>query len=87
MATILNSVILNLSIYLRAHKKEPLANIYLVSSILVTTFVILLGVRFGATGVTIGYLVVVALFQLPASSLIFRRRRREWHEGPYPIVM
>jgi hypothetical protein len=81
-ATILNSATMGISIYLRAHKREPLAPVYLLTSLVVMALALALGERFGALGITAGYLGAVAFIQLPLSLLVFRRRRAEWHKVP-----
>jgi O-antigen/teichoic acid export membrane protein len=81
-ATILNSATMGISIYLRAHKREPLAPVYLLTSLVALALALLLGERFGALGVTVGYLGAIAIIQLPLSFFIFRRRRMEWHRVP-----
>jgi O-antigen/teichoic acid export membrane protein len=81
-ATILNSATMGISIYLRAHKREPLAPVYLLTSLVVLALALILGERFGALGVTAGYLGVIAVIQSPLSFLLFRRRRAEWHRIP-----
>lgn len=79
LATAFNSITANLSIYLRAHKEEPLAKTYLISAFLCIGFSILLGSRLGAVGITAAYLGTVLLFQLPSSLHTFLRCRSEWH--------
>ena len=81
-ATVLNSATIGISIYLRAHKQEPLAPVYLVTSLVALALALMLGERFGALGITAGYLGVIAVIQLPLSFLLFRRRRAEWHRVP-----
>jgi hypothetical protein len=81
-ATVLSSATLGISIYLRAHKREPLAPVYLLTSLVVLALALMLGKRFGAIGITTGYLGALALIQLPLSIIVFRRRRMEWHRLP-----
>ncbi|GAC1538798.1 MAG: membrane protein [Herpetosiphon sp.] len=83
VAVIFSSATTSLSTYLRAHKQEPLAGVYFGTSVLTGLLAVLLGVRFGATGVAAAYLAVVAIVQFPLSLFIFRRRRREWHHDIY----
>jgi len=78
--TVLNSATTGISVYLRAHKREPLAPVYLLTALVVLASALVLGGRFGALGITAGYLVAVAFIQLPLALLVFRRRRAEWHK-------
>jgi O-antigen/teichoic acid export membrane protein len=82
MGAVLNSATLGMSVYLRAHKQEPLATVFLVTALVVLTLALTLGERFGAFGVTAGYLGTLALIQLPLSIMVFRRRKVEWHRVP-----
>ena len=75
LASIFISIINSLSIYLRAHKKEPLSGICFISTILISLLAIILATRFNAIGVVMSYLGVLVLFQLPISIIIFRRFR------------
>jgi hypothetical protein len=68
-----------LSVYLRAHKKEPLLGLSVVSGILIGLFLWLLGSRFAATGAAGVYLAVSAGFNLPYIILIWYRSRAAWH--------
>ena len=61
---------------------EPLAPVYLLSSLVVLALALMLGERFGALVITAGYLGAVAFIQLPLSFIVFRRRRSEWHKFP-----
>lgn len=79
---VLNSASTGISIYLRAHKREPLAPVYLLTSLVVLVSALVLGDRFGAVGVTMGYLIASALIQLPMSVVVFLRKRKEWHRLP-----
>ena len=87
---VLNSATMGLSVYLRAHKREPLASVYLLTALVVLATTLLLGARFGALGITAGYLGSVAVIQLPISIIVFQRRRAEWHRVlsafPFGIV-
>jgi O-antigen/teichoic acid export membrane protein len=79
---VLNSATMGISIYLRAHKREPLALVYLLTALFILASALVLGERFGALGVASGYLGAVAVIQLPLSIIIFQRRRTEWHRVP-----
>jgi len=65
--------------YLRAHKREPLLVLSVVTSLLMGVLVWQLGSRFGPTGAAVAYLTVIAGVSLPWQTLIWLRSRREWH--------
>jgi hypothetical protein len=67
--------------YLRAHKREPLLPLSVVTSLLMGVLVWQLGSRFGPVGAAAAYLFVVAGVSLPWQTLILIRSRAEWH-GP-----
>jgi hypothetical protein len=69
----------NLSTYLRAHKKEPLAVVYLLSTASIVIVTYLLCSKFGAMGISSGYLLVLSLIQLPLTIFVFIRSRAVWH--------
>jgi O-antigen/teichoic acid export membrane protein len=85
VATVLSSANTSLAVYLRAHKREPLAKIYLVSGILILALGLILGASLHAVGVTGGYLAVIALLQLPWSWAVFYRCRINWHKEPLSL--
>ncbi len=66
--------------YLRAHKREPLVVVAVVSSLAIGLLVWLLGSRFGPLGAASGYLAVVILFIIPYETAIWIRCRAEWHK-------
>ncbi len=78
LATFLVAVSLPMSIYLRAHKKEPLLALSILSGILNGITIVALGKYYGADGVAIGYLVVTAIV-IPLVALTWYRKRAEWH--------
>ncbi|MDH3688332.1 MAG: hypothetical protein OEU36_02455 [Gammaproteobacteria bacterium] len=78
VATIIVSASLPMAIYLRAHKKEPLLTLSVISGLLTGIAVVVLGRHYSADGVAIGYLVVMATLT-PFVALIWHRRRAEWH--------
>ena len=82
LGTVVNSATMGISVYLRAHKREPLPLVYLLTALIVLASSLVLGKRFGAIGITAGYLGALALIQLPLSIIVFRRRRTEWHRVP-----
>jgi O-antigen/teichoic acid export membrane protein len=68
------------TVYLRAHKKEPLVTLSLVTSLLMGILVLILGERFGASGAAGSYLLVMGGVSLPWQTLIFLRCRNKWHK-------
>jgi O-antigen/teichoic acid export membrane protein len=78
VATIIVCASLPMSTYLRAHKKEPLMGLSVVSGVLTGIAVAVLGKYYSADGVAIGYLAVMATVT-PFVALIWYRRRAEWH--------
>lgn len=76
---ILNLWISSLSIYLRAHKKEPFLVISIVSAIMCSASIIVFGKLFGLYGMTISYFFVTMIITFFAYD-IFCKKRRLWHE-------
>lgn len=79
IATVLMQISQAQSAYLRAHKKEPMMGLSVACGLLVCLLTLLLGRRFGATGMAAGYLSVVALIVLPIGTIIWSRCRAIWH--------
>jgi O-antigen/teichoic acid export membrane protein len=82
LGTLIVCATLPMSVYLRAHKKEPLVALSLISGALTAIAVVILGKHYSADGVALGYLIVMATVT-PFVALIWRQRRAEWH-GPAP---
>lgn len=78
LATVIVTASLPMSVYLRAHKKEPLLLISVVSGFCTAIIVVILGKYYSAEGMAIGYLAVTAI-ATPFVALIWHRRRAEWH--------
>ena len=66
------------STYLRAHKKEPLLSISVISAVMIAISNLILGKYFGAIGMAGGYL-LVNLIMLPFILLVWYRCRATWH--------
>jgi O-antigen/teichoic acid export membrane protein len=66
------------SMYLRAHKNEPLLILSVVAGVLATISTIFFGKYYAATGVVLGYLLVNAI-TTPFVFLIWSRCRKNWH--------
>jgi O-antigen/teichoic acid export membrane protein len=68
-----------LTAYLRAHVREPLALLSLVTSALMGALAWYLGRRFGPLGAAATYVAIAGGIALPWEILIWRRSRVEWH--------
>jgi hypothetical protein len=79
MAMVLMQVAQCLSVYLRAHKREPLVFLSVTSSLAIGFLVWLSGSRSGPTAVAASYLLVVALFIVPYEIALWFRLRSRWH--------
>jgi len=67
------------SVYLRAHKTEPLLACSIAVAVLTTISTYVLGHRFGAVGIAAGYLCVMTTAGLLWATLVFFSKRRIWH--------
>lgn len=85
MATLLQVATVPMSIYLRAHKREPLLLVSVVSGMLTGIVVVVMGRFYSVEGVAIGYLVVTSLVA-PFVALIWRHCRADWHPKPARTV-
>jgi O-antigen/teichoic acid export membrane protein len=79
LSVICNQLVSAAALYLRAHKQEK----FLLNSILGAIFTgastYFLGQRFGALGVTAGYLAVTLVVGIGLGGWTFMKYRREWH--------
>ncbi|MBE3145216.1 MAG: hypothetical protein IMZ61_15060 [Planctomycetes bacterium] len=66
------------SVYLRAHKREPYVAISIASGVLIGLSSFVLGMKLAAVGIAIAYLVSNIIF-FPWSLRIFTRCSRDWH--------
>jgi O-antigen/teichoic acid export membrane protein len=66
--------------YLRAHKREPLLALSIVTSLLMGVLVWVFGRRFGPMGAAAAYLTVVAGISFPWQTWILFRSRARWHQ-------
>jgi hypothetical protein len=80
LSGVLVTAITGLSVYLRAHKKEPLVWVYFISTLIIGILTILLGRQWGAMGIATGYLLILLTFQLPISVATFKHSRQVWHQ-------
>ncbi|NQT57646.1 MAG: hypothetical protein HQ557_01560 [Bacteroidetes bacterium] len=76
---ILNVMINNMALYLRAHKREPMLIPSVIGAILVGTSTFLLGSTYGPTGAVGGLLVVTIVWGIPSSYVVFSICRKKWH--------
>jgi O-antigen/teichoic acid export membrane protein len=79
MATVLMQLSIAQSTYLRAHKKEPFMLMSLISAIVTTILVFLLGRSIGPLGIAFSYFAIVAFFGIPYGTVIWYRCRNSWH--------
>ena len=77
-ATVVTTAVSSMATYLRAHKREPYLLTSVLSGLAVGGSTLLLGSRWGATGMGAGYLAWTIVFFFP-NLVILRRWRRAWH--------
>lgn len=80
LATVVVTMGVPMSIYLRAHKKEPLLILSIVAALLTGLSTLILGKHFAATGMACGYLFLNIIFT-PLVILIWYRCRKKWHSA------
>jgi hypothetical protein len=76
----LNHIVLSYGVYLRAHKREPLLVLVIVMATLTACSTVIAGKTWGATGMTIGYL-ICGVFYIAGGTYIFETRRSLWHNS------
>ncbi len=81
LAAILMQISQCQSAYLRAHKREPLVVLSVVTSVAIGLLVWLLGGAYGPMGAAFSYLTVVAVFTIPYETALWFRCRAEWHKA------
>jgi hypothetical protein len=79
LITIVNHVIFAQASYLRAHKKEPLLTVSVVSSLFMALSTYFLGKYYGAFSVTLGYFIITCFLTSIWITLIFYKKRAIWH--------
>ena len=72
------------NIYVRAHKRDPFLAAAIVSNLTIAALVFWLGKEYGMTGVAGGYLIGVAVVQVPLWVGIWWRTRAIWHSEGAP---
>ncbi len=68
------------SAYLRAHKREPLMILSVVTAVLIGISTLILGKYYSATGMAVGYLLINAMV-FPVVLLIWSHYRSVWHRS------
>ncbi len=79
VAGVVSSLLASLSVYLRAHKREPLMGVFLGGSIGIALLAVLLAPLHGPMGVGVGYVAVLVFFELPICIVVFRQLQVRWH--------
>jgi hypothetical protein len=82
LACLFQVVIYGESVYLRAHKDEPLLACSIAIAVLTTLSTYVLGRACGAVGIAAGYLGVMATAGLTWATMVFVSKRRLWHAAP-----
>lgn len=78
IAQVLNMLSTPMSLYLRAHKREPFVALSFVHGGLSIVLVLILGKYFAAIGIAVSCL-LVNIIVIPATAVIWYRYRRIWH--------
>ncbi len=78
-ATVAGHVVGAEAVYLRAHKQEPLLIPALAGGLCVCLSSLFLVRPYGATGMMAGYLMISLVLGTGLGTLVFVRKRREWH--------
>ena len=79
---VINCIIFNQAVYLRAHKQEPLLLNSVVGAIVVAAIMYFIGRPYGVLGISMGLFFGALLIGLPLATVVFYRKRREWHRSP-----
>jgi O-antigen/teichoic acid export membrane protein len=79
LAVICNQLVSAAALYLRAHKQEKFLLNSVLGAIFTGSSTYFLGRRYGAIGVTAGYLAVSIVVGLGLGAWTFMKYRREWH--------
>jgi uncharacterized membrane protein len=81
LTTVMNHIFLSEALYLRAHKREPLLLQAVVVATVLGLSTCLLGQRWGANAVAVGYFLFGGVLSLVWGTCTFVGKRREWY-GP-----
>lgn len=80
LATFINQFVSALATYLRCHKQEPFLIQSIIVGILTASSTLILGNSFGLNGIVIGYCSIILFVSLIWSLIIFRNKKRIWHQ-------
>lgn len=78
---VIHVVIGNFVVYIRSHKKDPLALPTVILSIVQGVVTIIMGRYYSAGGVVVGYFVVTIVCVLPTIFVVWSKCRNTWHKG------
>jgi hypothetical protein len=73
-------VVQSMALYLRAHKCEPFVFQSIVIAVMTASGVFVVAPRFGTVGVCGVYFLVLGVAGICSATVIFQKKRREWHE-------
>ena len=79
--TIMTHIIASEALYLRAHKREPLMVLSVISAILIGSMVFPLAKYYGANAIVLGVFLQGLFFALPSVTYIFVTNMRKWHSS------
>lgn len=80
VTTVVNQIVFSEAVYLRAHKREPFMLLSVVSGATIGLATWLVGRPYGAIGILTAYLFLTVTIGLGWGTVIFVRKRREWHD-------
>jgi hypothetical protein len=86
LSTLVSVVVTAMAIFLRAFKREPFLVVSVLNGIFVSLSTYCLGRAYGATAMTIGYLIVNSLVGLGLGWWIFVNKRRAWTLSSNPCA-
>ena len=72
-----------LSVYLRAHKKEPFMTLSMVAAFLLGCSIWFFGMKYSTSGVVLVYFLISIFFILPWALYIWKRSRAIWHQDAW----
>jgi O-antigen/teichoic acid export membrane protein len=79
ITTFINQIVFYLATYLRCHKKEPFMINSVIMAILISISTVVLGNKFGISGIIYGYFVLTGFLYFPWIIYIFKQKRNLWH--------
>lgn len=75
-----------LGVYIRAHKKDPLLRVLVVSNLVIGGLVAGLGAKYGPSAAAAGFAAAAVLLTLPGVSWTWWTTRRAWHLDSPPVT-